>query len=112
MSRILLSVIVIYVAVALYSVFDAAVRDKDQIRIMPKAAWIAVIILVPLVGLLLWFLFGRGTTNSAPTRGVAPDDDPEYLRKISEDLDWERRKKQGRNDSEEPGEPGKPHSGE
>ncbi|MDK7749277.1 PLD nuclease N-terminal domain-containing protein [Brevibacterium sp. UMB10442] len=112
MSRILLSVIVIYVAVALYSVFDAAVRDKDQIRIMPKAAWIAVIILVPLVGLLLWFLFGRGTTNSAPTRGVAPDDDPEYLRKISEDLDWERRKKQGRNDSEEPGEPGKPHSEE
>lgn len=109
MSRILLSVIVIYVAVALYSVFDAAVRDKAQIRIMPKAAWIAVIILVPLVGLLLWFLFGRGTTNSAPTRGVAPDDDPEYLRKISEDLDWERRKKQGRNDSEEPG---KPHSEE
>ncbi len=112
MSRILLSVIVIYVAVALYSVFDAAVRDKDQIRIMPKAAWIAVIILVPLVGLLLWFLFGRGTTNSAPTRGVAPDDDPEYLRKISEDLDWERRKKQGRSGSEEPGEPGKPHSEE
>lgn len=112
MSRILLSVIVIYVAVALYSVFDAAVRDKDQIRIMPKAAWIAVIILVPLVGLLLWFLFGRGTTNNAPTRGVAPDDDPEYLRKISEDLDWERRKKQGRSDSEEPGETGKPHSEE
>lgn len=112
MSRILLSVIVIYVAVALYSVFDAAVRDKDQIRIMPKAAWIAVIILVPLVGLLLWFLFGRGTTNSAPTRGVAPDDDPEYLRKISEDLDWERLKKQGRDNPEEPGEPGKPHSEE
>lgn len=112
MSRILLGAIVIYVAVALYSVFDAAVRDNDQIRIMPKAAWIAVIILVPLVGLLLWFLFGRGTTGSAPARGVAPDDDPDYLRKISEDLDWERRKKQGHNNPDEPGETGEPHSEE
>lgn len=108
MTRILLGAVVIYAAVALYSLFDAAMRDKEQIRVMPKLAWMAVILFVPLVGLILWFLFGRGTTAPAPRRGVAPDDDPEYLRKIAEDLEKNRDMSRGDSSDEDHG-PESPH---
>lgn len=92
----MLGVIVIYVAVVLYSVFDVAIRPADRVRVMPKVAWIAVLLVVPVVGIVLWFLFGRGAAPVEPTRVVAPDDDPDFLRKLSEDLDWEKQKKRDR----------------
>lgn len=53
---------------------------------MPKTAWLATIILVPLLGPGLWMAFGRikeSRGGAAPRKGpAAPDDDPEFLRNI------------------------------
>ncbi|GAA3889336.1 hypothetical protein GCM10022243_62680 [Saccharothrix violaceirubra] len=36
------------------------------------------------IAVLLWRAFGPDRVETAPTRFVAPDDDPEFLRKLGE----------------------------
>lgn len=85
---------VLLAALALISCLS--VEDKRLIRGMPRAAWVAVIVLVPLGGALAWFLTGRprpaggirtgrrtgGGILPEPPRPRAPDDDPEFLRSL------------------------------
>lgn len=75
------------VAVWLYAVLDAAQADRGRVRTLPKGAWLAVTVLFPVVGSVLWFWLGRpradrfgsfGAPASRPV--VAPDDDPEFLK--------------------------------
>jgi hypothetical protein len=83
---------VLVAAVALISCLS--VEDKRQIRGMPRFAWVIVILLVPLVGAIAWFLFGRPLSTGRsrpgwrpggppePPRRRAPDDDPDFLRSL------------------------------
>ena len=102
MPRILLAIAVIYVAVLLYTVFDIALRDKSGIRVLAKPLWVLVAIVLPVIGILLWFFFGRVNPGAQrPRPGLAPDDDPEYLRKISDDLEQQRRRERHRREEED-----------
>ncbi|MCQ9385581.1 PLD nuclease N-terminal domain-containing protein [Brevibacterium sp. 50QC2O2] len=100
MARGLIAGVVILVAITLYSLFDCAMRDRTVIRIMPKWGWFFIILFIPLIGLLMWYIFGRGTvagpggSAGKPSRRgpIAPDDDPEYLRRIQDDLEQRRRR--------------------
>ena len=94
---------------ALYSLLDVATTPGEAVRNLPKAAWIVLIIVFPLLGSVGWLLAGRpqqraaglpykGSRGGQPTRRqLPPDDDPEFLRiadqSISEDKDllakWE-----------------------
>ncbi len=95
------------VAVALISCLSA---EDGEIRTLPRAAWIFIILLFPLVGAVAWFSAGRPVPaadgvnsrigdwgggygsglraaarleRSRPhRRPVAPDDDPEFLRSL------------------------------
>ena len=84
---------VLFAAVALISCLS--VSDKRTIRRMPRALWVLVIMLIPLVGPVAWFVFGRPRKPlSAPSgwrvaaglperpRPPAPDDDPDFLRSL------------------------------
>ncbi|MBU8579111.1 PLD nuclease N-terminal domain-containing protein [Brevibacterium luteolum] len=94
MTRILVAAALILVAVTLYSFFDCVVRDRAHIRVLPKWGWLLVILLVPVFGLLLWFLFGRSSFGQRRSAGpVAPDDDPEYLQKIADEVEQAERRK-------------------
>ncbi|MCT1689565.1 PLD nuclease N-terminal domain-containing protein [Brevibacterium sp. p3-SID960] len=94
MTRILVAAALILVAVTLYSFFDCVVRDRAHIRVLPKWGWLLVILLVPVFGLLLWFLFGRSSFGQRRSVGpVAPDDDPDYLQKIADDVEQAERRK-------------------
>ncbi|GIM97643.1 PLDc N-terminal domain-containing protein [Paractinoplanes toevensis] len=87
--------------------------SADRVRNAPRALWVLLIILVPLLGALAYFLWGRPLavpTEGAPprrsgARPSSPDDDPDFLRRMNTEqsrLDretlsqWERefRKKQ------------------
>ncbi|MDY0830129.1 PLD nuclease N-terminal domain-containing protein [Microbacterium sp. BG28] len=46
-------------AMMVVALIDAITRRDDQIRFLPKVAWIFFIVLLPLVGCLLWFTLGR-----------------------------------------------------
>lgn len=67
-----------------YSIVDCAVQPPTRHRGVRKAAWIAIVLLLPVIGGILWFTIGRRRANDrGAMRVVAPDDDPEFLRSIS-----------------------------
>lgn len=75
------------VGVIVYSLIECARTDSTDMRGLRKGGWIAVILLLPLVGAVLWLFLGRprGTAESArPVRGKGPDDDPQFLRNLEE----------------------------
>ncbi|WP_052745430.1 PLD nuclease N-terminal domain-containing protein [Allosalinactinospora lopnorensis] len=43
----------------LYYVVDAIRADEAECRILPKAVWVCVVLLIPGIGSLLWVLGGR-----------------------------------------------------
>lgn len=91
MARLLIIAAVLATAITLYGLFDCLLRDRGLIRVLPKAAWAIIILLVPVIGFVLWYLFGRGSEDrpsASPRRSgpTAPDDDEDYLRKVARDV--------------------------
>ena len=80
------------VGAGVYAAVECIQTPDDEVRGIPKLAWIFLILLFTLpmpLGPLAWFLGGRPRRNSAsPGLGfrfgggtqVPPDDDPEFLR--------------------------------
>ncbi len=90
-------VLLFTVGVAIYALVDLLRSRPDEIRMVPKLAWVAGIVLFPLGGALAYLVFGRvgagadkGLGASGP-RTIAPDDDPDFLRKLDQDKRrWQR----------------------
>lgn len=93
MPRLLIPLILVSVGVMIYALIEAISTPSDRVRIMPKGLWIVVIILVPLIGGVLWLLFGNQNSylastvqgfkkTSGPVRPTSPDDDDEFLRSL------------------------------
>lgn len=120
--------VILALVLAVYSVVDVVQSERHLLRPLGRIGWLAVVLLVPILGPLVWILTGRMRENAAPLgptgysrehRVVAPEDDPEFLRQMRE-LDtaheqllkqWEddlRRREKGlpKDDEEEPPEPG------
>ena len=45
--------------VMVVALIDAITRREDQVKHLPKFAWIIFIVLLPLIGSILWFALGR-----------------------------------------------------
>src|SRR5690606_5670314 len=43
----------------LVALIDLITRDETQVKHLPKMVWIIIVILLPFIGSLLWFLVGR-----------------------------------------------------
>ncbi len=80
--RFVLIGVILYIAVTVYAVIDCSTSPARDIRGISKGAWIPVIILLPVIGAVLWFLFGRPVTRPQTKRSAAPDDDPQFLRNL------------------------------
>jgi hypothetical protein len=79
---------ILAIVLAIYSWVEIAQSDPRQVRQLPRWSW-ALLILIPFVGAIGWLVYGRpnGTTPRQPTpqpkpRPLAPDDDPDFLRKL------------------------------
>lgn len=98
--------IVLEVALLVYALVDCLQSDQRRIRNLPKLVWTVLIIIVPFLGPIAWFLAGRPAREVGPggqqyrvyepprPRPVAPDDDPaflESLRRKKEDEDLLRK---------------------
>ncbi|CAD5990740.1 PLDc N-terminal domain-containing protein [Agreia sp. COWG] len=83
MARLLFVLGIVAVTFMIYSIVDAAFRPARLIRALPKWAWLLIIIVIPLIGGVLWFVIGRGRERQAAVyRTVGPDDDPDFLGKL------------------------------
>lgn len=91
----LIPVLVLVLAFTIFSAVHLALTPRDQVRGIAKPAWMALVILVPLVGGVLWLAVGRIRAGESPRsarRGpIAPDDDPEFLRKLRREKAMEDR---------------------
>lgn len=84
MVRVFIGVGIVALALLIYALADCFQTPRHRVRVMPKVAWIFVILLVPLLGAGLWLAFGRlKQPKKRPDTGpTAPDDDPEFLRQV------------------------------
>ncbi len=88
-----LFLIVLWIGLAVYAVVDVLNQREESPHGLAKGLWVAIIILAPIVGALVWIALrwlGSGGGRSADLGPKPPDDDPEYLRWLR---DQERRKR-------------------
>ena len=62
MGQFILSAVLL--AVMIFAIVDAITSDSWRIRFMPKVVWVLLIVFLPLVGSILWFVLGK--ERSAP----------------------------------------------
>lgn len=97
MSRLFVIVPVIIVALDVFSIIDIITIDERRVRGLPKFLWVAIVVFLPLVGVILWFTIGRARADGGygPGRGerrvIAPDDDPNFLRNLRRDEEADER---------------------
>ncbi|WP_409470398.1 PLD nuclease N-terminal domain-containing protein [Streptomyces sp. HC307] len=108
MLRILMFVVPL--ALSVYAFIDCISTDEKDIRHMPKPLWAILVLLFPLVGSISWLIAGKKRHPSAGRPGgwaaggrrqqwVAPDDNPEFLKSLSEEDREDRDKKKDGDDS-------------
>ncbi len=81
-----ISVTVIF---TIFTTVFAASAPARSVRNLPKWVWVLLCLFVPIVGGLLYLTLGRpidGDSSGRVTKTTAPDDDPEFLRDLSERL--------------------------
>ncbi|TDC38601.1 PLDc_N domain-containing protein [Micromonospora sp. 15K316] len=97
MLRLYVLLFVAQIVLAVCALISCLSAEEGEIRALPRIGWALIILFFPLVGSIAWFLAGRErkpgaptgeATRRAPTRDrpkpLAPDDDPEFLKSISE----------------------------
>jgi hypothetical protein len=87
------------VVLAVWALVDLVQTPKAAVRAMAKPFWAIAVIFLPVVGPIVWLAvgaqrkrFGRGG-GGRPARPVAPDDDPDFLRKLDQDRRRQQREK-------------------
>jgi hypothetical protein len=117
-------VVVAFFALQVYALVDLVRSDSAGVRAIPKPLWFLVV-LFPVAGPVAWLLLGRPRVGPAPGGGggggitggprpprgpIAPDDDPEFLKRLDEQS-WaarmerlRREREAGKHLPDEPGE--------
>jgi hypothetical protein len=86
-------------AILVIALIDCLSVDEYAIRALPRVAWVFIILLFSPVGGIAWFVAGRPQHDPVrrqhwrpgngfpeaerPRRDLAPDDDPEFLRRLA-----------------------------
>jgi hypothetical protein len=78
--------LLVAVGVTIYALVDCWRSSDDEVRGLPRPAWVLAILLFPLIGGVAYLAFGRLTATIPASRGrtLAPDDDPEFLRQLEQ----------------------------
>ncbi|MFL1380831.1 MULTISPECIES: PLD nuclease N-terminal domain-containing protein [unclassified Nocardiopsis] len=109
MTYLYLLFFVVALAVWVYALFDVVGSDADAVRLLPKPAWVVIVLLLPKLGALAWFALGRPQRAGVPgpvrppspfpeydhpnrARGATPEDDAEFLRRCRERAEEQRRR--------------------
>ena len=89
MVRVLIVLAVLAVVFVIVSLVDCAMQPASRHRGVSKPLWIVIIAILPVIGGVLWFVIGRGNVAGEAQR--APDDDPEFLRRMAVPNDQDER---------------------
>ena len=79
-------VILLPLALTLYTFVECAMRDDSQIKKIPKWGWLLVILFLQPIGGIVYLVIGRVRRPRGRKPGkkriLPPDDDPDFLRSI------------------------------
>jgi hypothetical protein len=75
--RVLFALAVIAVAIDIYTIADIALTARNRLRSLNKFVWIVVVIVIPVVGAILWFVLGKSRASSVNSV-LGADDDPNF----------------------------------
>jgi hypothetical protein len=81
MIRLWLIVVVAAVAFTVYAAIDCATMPRERVRSLSRGVWVLLVIVLPVLGGVLWFLLGRAPA-ARPGGGSGyrgPEDDPDFL---------------------------------
>ncbi|MEI5102272.1 PLD nuclease N-terminal domain-containing protein [Streptomyces sp. PmtG] len=79
-------------AVWIYAFIDVLNTPENEVRHLPKVVWVIIVLLFGevLLGPIAWFVTGK-KRRARPARAaggwVAPDDNPDFLKRLNEDRD-------------------------
>jgi hypothetical protein len=83
--------LIIWAVLFIAALVDIIRIEPQRVRAAPKVVWILISV-VPIVGPILWFTQGRERLRHRTARAsVAPDDDPEFLRRLASEKEQEQR---------------------
>lgn len=77
--------LVVWVVLTVFTVVFALSAKANEVRVLRKPIWVILILVIPVLGALLYLTIGRPIVPPEPTQ-IAPDDDPEFLRRLAERL--------------------------
>jgi len=83
--RLAVIALIITLALMIFSIIDCSRTAENNIRSLPKWAWLVIIIFVPAIGAIAWIIAGRPKGDGRGRRKrriVPPDDNPDFLRKL------------------------------
>ena len=93
---------IIEVVLLVACLIDAVQTPTNQVRNLPKWAWLLLIVIVPYLGPIAWLFAGRPGRSQPPVeptwptrdfsaqpRTIAPDDDAEFLRNLKKQNEHE-----------------------
>jgi hypothetical protein len=78
--------VIAWVVLTVFTVVFATSANSRDVRVLRKGVWILLILGVPIFGALLYLVSGRPIGGKTSKTQVAPDDDPEFLRRLAEQL--------------------------
>jgi hypothetical protein len=92
MARVSVILAIVELALMIFAFVDVLLTQNERIRGVPKIVWVLVVLLLPFVGPILWFVLGKERSDSdGQPRTVAPDDDPDFLARLREKEDQDER---------------------
>ncbi|MEE1931035.1 PLD nuclease N-terminal domain-containing protein [Streptomyces sp. TRM 70351] len=80
-------------AVWIFAFIDCLNTPENEVRKLPKLAWVIIVLLFGqvLIGPIAWFVAGRprrnapyGAVRKEERRWVAPDDNPDFLKSLGD----------------------------
>ncbi|PRH80796.1 hypothetical protein C6N75_02200 [Streptomyces solincola] len=82
-------------ALTIYAFIDCLNTPEEEVKHLPKVAWVFIILLFWIVGAVVWLVAGRRRGDAPRIAGggragrgggwVAPDDNPEFLKSLRKD---------------------------
>lgn len=90
MARALLIFALVATVFWVFTIVDCAVQPPTRHRGVSKPVWIAIVVLIPVIGGILWLTIGR-VRRSAVLVYQAPDDDPDFLGSLGGITDQDER---------------------
>ncbi|MFE9259012.1 PLD nuclease N-terminal domain-containing protein [Streptomyces sp. NPDC006879] len=80
-------------ALTIYAFIDCLNTSEEEVKHLPKVAWVIIILLFSIVGPVVWLVAGKqravagGSAFGGGRRAqwVAPDDNPDFLKSLDEE---------------------------